>query len=281
MSSDTWSAFLVWLSPAGTTRHVADVITGRLQSHGIAVYACDLARPDAVKKMEAAMAAAPGRACVFAGSPVYAMHAVPQAMEMIAALPPARPRDTAAPFATWGAVSSGLALQEMSVALTARGYAIAGAVAVVAVHSLLWQAPRPLGEGRPDGDDDRVIEGFVDGIVEKMIAGSFDSVRLDYQPPEASGAMQQMSLAAAGAVLPVRSVNMQRCVQCDVCCAACPVGAISLDPGPVFGLQCIHCYTCMRVCPHQAIEADLSGLPGFLAAKAQQSHEKPQSRAFL
>lgn len=281
MSTDTWSAMVVWLSPAGTTRHVADVITDRLQQHGIAVHVCDLACPGAAEKLRTALADASGRVCVFPGSPVYAMHAVPRVMEMIDALPNARPGDAAAPFVTWGAVSSGIALPEMGAALAARGYALPGAAAVVAVHSLLWQAPHPLGHGRPDAEDDRTVAAFVDGVVEKLHAGTFDNIGLDYQPAEARAAMAQMSLAAAGAVLPGRSVNMQRCVQCDVCREACPVRAITLDPAPVFGPECIHCYTCMRVCPHQAVEADLSGLPGFLAEKAQQSHEEPQSRAFL
>ena len=49
------------------------------------------------------------RVCLFIGSPVYSSHALPLMMGFIARLPQRR-EAYAAPFATWGGVTSGLTL---------------------------------------------------------------------------------------------------------------------------------------------------------------------------
>jgi ferredoxin len=38
----------------------------------------------------------------------------------------------------------------------------------------------------------------------------------------------------------------------------CPVGAVSLDPWPVFDEQCFDCFSCIRECPEDAIVPSVS-----------------------
>jgi uncharacterized protein (DUF362 family)/Pyruvate/2-oxoacid:ferredoxin oxidoreductase delta subunit len=50
-------------------------------------------------------------------------------------------------------------------------------------------------------------------------------------------------------------VNTSRCVQCGLCIAHCPVGAMHMtENGPaVQEYKCIHCYCCQELCPEDAI----------------------------
>jgi len=70
-------AIIVYCSPAGTTRHVANVISDQCHTLGVDVQEMNLAhRPD-IEAIMAASASAAEDLCLFIGSPVYVSHAVP------------------------------------------------------------------------------------------------------------------------------------------------------------------------------------------------------------
>jgi uncharacterized protein (DUF362 family)/NAD-dependent dihydropyrimidine dehydrogenase PreA subunit len=67
-------------------------------------------------------------------------------------------------------------------------------------------------------------------------------------------------------VLP--QVDVERCVQCGVCEASCPVGALRLNPYPTFDREmCIECYCCHELCPEGAIILERSWLSRVMAAR--------------
>jgi len=89
------------------------------------------------------------------------------------------------PFVTWGMACSGVALWQMSKALAGKGYRIAGAVKVGAVHSMMWQANPPAGGGHPDEDDLQQVRDFADKLLSRIDAGTLSPLpleALDYQP---------------------------------------------------------------------------------------------------
>ena len=102
---------IVYLSPSGSTAHVARAIQHSVEAIGTPVALLDLgAHPDP----EAVVRQLPdtrGNLCLYIGTPVYAAHAVPPIMEFITRLPAAE-KCFSVPFVTWGNVSSGIARRE-------------------------------------------------------------------------------------------------------------------------------------------------------------------------
>lgn len=64
---------------------------------------------------------------------------------------------------------------------------------------------------------------------------------------------------ALSRALGTRSVSTDDCTRCRTCVDGCPVGAVSLDPYPVFSDACIGCWGCFNNCPHSAILTSLCG----------------------
>jgi ferredoxin len=62
-----------------------------------------------------------------------------------------------------------------------------------------------------------------------------------------------------GMAFGTRSVNVDECTRCRTCVDNCPVGAVSLDPYPIFSGDCIGCWGCFNNCPHSAILTTLCG----------------------
>jgi ferredoxin len=275
------NAVVAYCSPAGSTKHVAEVIEKTLTGLGHAAVMLDLCSPAGAA---ASRAREIGRdSLLFIGSPVYAFHAVPAVMEFIERLPDGA-AGCSVPFVTWGAVTSGIALYEMGKLLDKKGFSVLAAAKITASHSLMWQFEHPLGEGRPDALDDQKIADLVKQAVAKLKERPVRAVPLSelrYQPEGACEAMAQVSIRVARQMLPQRRVKKEVCTKCPVCSKLCPAGTISLDPYPSFGDRCILCYNCMRLCPEQAITADFSAMEAWLKEKAGEFSEDTQVKVFI
>ena len=263
--------FIIYISPAGTTRHVAKVIDGKLSALGRSCKRVDLGTTAGRAQVKHTLAAASCDSCLFIGTPVYASHAVPAIMDFIERLPLGS-GCCSVPFVTWGAVTSGVALFEMAEALGEKGYPALAAAKVVAEHSLLWQSADPLGKGRPDADDDALVQDMVRKIVAGLDAGAprmLTAEVLKYQPEPLRKIMAGLSVGTARKMLPQISVRRDRCTLCGACSAACTAGAVEVSDGPVFNESCIACYSCLRACTEGALQADFSKLGGGLAQRAK------------
>jgi ferredoxin len=274
---------IVYISPAGTTRHVANVIRDALSAHGRQPEVFDLGDRNRITEINDLQTAVAQDACLFVGSPVYACHAVPAVMNFITTLHIGS-GCRSVPFVTWGAVTSGLALSEMALLLAAKGYPVAGAAKIVAEHSLLWSAHSPLGRGRPDADDDSSIRAMVHKIVAAADAGTakfLPAAALNYQPEFLQKTMAGLSLAAVKKVLPQISVAGELCTRCGGCVTACPAGAIRLAPLPEFRSSCIACYNCLRACPEHALQADFCQMEAGLNKRAEDFGEQKETVVYL
>ena len=220
--------------------------------------------------------------CLWIGSPVYCDHALPLVAEWIEGLPHST-RGFAVPFVTWGGVSSGLALPELAEALQARGFQTVGAAKVLAEHSSLWAAAEPLGAGRPDAADLAQVRELVAAVVANLgqaAPAPLDLRRLDYLSPSLRTEAASKSLAKAKSMMPAPRAVETRCTRCGECAAACPVGAVTLDPYPVMAEHCVRCQQCVRICPEGAFPHDPVAMTTRLAAMAAASDEDKVTRVF-
>jgi ferredoxin/flavodoxin len=276
--------FIVYFSPAGSTRHVAGVIEKQFLALGAEVSSFDLTecRSDVAKTISQQMEASNGKSCLFIGSPVYVSHAVPIVMECIAGLKE-NAGAFAVPFVTWGGAFSGISLYEMGKELINKSFTLLGAAKILAVHSLMWQLEDPLGEGHPDADDDHMVEKLVNYINQKLQEDNPKGIKLSdlaYQTKENHAEMEKISLQTAKAHMPERTIDTGLCNQCQVCSDGCPADAVALTPYPEFGNGCVFCFNCMKKCPEKAINADLSEIWQRIKDRAAFFSERPGSHIF-
>ncbi len=284
MTKITHKTFIFYCSPAGTTRHSAEVIAKTLQSNQQEATICEIGRDEThLTQVLQNLADTEGQVVVFIGSPVYASHALPLIMNLINRLPK-KDQVYAVPFATWGGATSALALEEMGAALTTRGYGVIAAAKVLAVHSLMWQLENPVAAGHPDADDDSLIKDLVNAVAKNMARPEpelLPSAKLEYQPREMAVEMRKLNLQMAKTILPQRTVNQDICTQCGECETNCPVAALTLTPWPVFAENCICCFNCVRLCPENAIEADLSPIYDRIYERAEAAREGAPTQIYL
>ena len=282
MSEQHRQSFIVYISPAGTTEAVARTIETRLTDLGESCTACNLGKkPSSPADIRSALAGNT-ETLLFVGSPVYSSHAVPTIISFIDQLPAVK-NSWSVPFVTWGGATSGVALHEMGERLLSRGFALAGAAKVMAVHSLMWQQPDPVGTGRPNDDDLNQVALLVSDVIKNVDAGSTPQLsidRLNYQPAEHVSEMLQLSVAKAKTILPPRRVDPELCTLCGYCRDNCPASAIELNPLPVFLPACFICFNCVRLCPENAISVNMEPVYERIRSRVTHYAESPATEVF-
>lgn len=272
---------IVYCSPNGSTRHVAEVIGKRLSDLGHWADLLDLGKD--VRQVEMKYRQMPAPKCLWVGSPVYVNHAVPPVERFLREMEGGR-ECYGVPFVTWGAVNSGVALTEMAHILTQRHHILLGGAKVVAVHSMLWSSADPLGYGHPSEEDDSLVQQLVNAVHDKLtspLPSGLSLEVLDYPPESVKEDSRGKSLAVARQHFPALASDNGRCTRCGQCAEQCPSGAIALSPYPVFGEGCILCLKCVRECPEGAIPLDLSATEARLRSMALLRCETPPTSVFF
>ena len=218
------------------------------------------------------------------GSPVYANRAVPPVLDFISKLNPAGGAG-AVPFVTFGGVTSGAGLADLSEGLTAQGFELLGAAKVVSEHSLMWPSPNPLGQGRPDEDDERLVAELTAKVLEKKTgtgAGILTAEDLNYHPAEHMEVFLNKRLADMKTHAPPKVLDSDLCTQCGLCAETCPTANIVLDPYPVIGDNCVFCFNCVRACAPEALtSAIFSAMEERLRGLAAKYREEPGAMIFV
>jgi ferredoxin len=172
----------------------------------------------------------------------------------------------------------------MATALQEKGYRIAGAAKIVAVHSLMWSSTHPEGEGRPDADDLQQVRRWTAELVGRLEKGTLVPLapeELDYHSPDLAAELKA-KIGRPWANIP-RTVDPDACTECGDCAEVCPVGTITLSPLPEFGDSCFDCFNCIRLCPENALTpaVPLVTIESFIRQRVATIDEQPVTQLFL
>jgi ferredoxin/flavodoxin len=277
------TAFIAFCSPAGSTGHVARVIADALEERSIIIHLLDLGAGQDPSPFIALLKTADADDCFFVGSPVYRDVAVPPVMKFLNELPVVN-NCQAVPFVTWGGAISGIALWQMGKTLREKGFSLAGAAKVMAVHCMMWQSDHPVGQGHPDADDNRQVRSLVAKVIDRRSTATAKPMPLgdlDYQP-DSIAADFKAKMDQPWMIIP-KAIDQARCTQCGTCETVCPVGAVTLAPDPVFNARCFDCFKCVRECPEDAIisSVPLEKIESNIRQRAEAYKERPFTQIFF
>ncbi|MCG6892263.1 MAG: 4Fe-4S binding protein [Desulfobacteraceae bacterium] len=276
------NAVVLFISPAGSTRHVAGVIEDAAVASGAHVVTLDLKDANRKHDFTETIQKIGTQGILFVGSPVYRDMAVPPVMRFIESLPRVDGIPVA-PFVTWGGAFSGVALWQMGQALTECGFSLVGGARVLGRHSMMWRTAEPVGAGHPDDDDDRLVADWVQTLFQRFQEGTLRPMApaaLDDHPPEHS-ASARARLELPWTVIP-KTVNEEACTECGICRDECPTAAIVLDPTPHFTDACFDCFNCVRLCPEEAIEPAVAykDIEKMILNRVRTFNETPPTRVY-
>lgn len=234
----------VHFSPTGTTRKTVETIAGEFEG-GKAVL--DLLR----HPIEGETACGPDD-LVVVGMPVYAGRIPNVCAESLAKL---KGNNTPAlAVVVYGNRAYDDALLELRDALEANGFAVIGAAAFVAQHSIF----PATGWGRPDAKDLALMADFGRQCAAKL--ESFDPRARTHLEVRGNSPYRQ-----AGNV-PLKPSGNFRCNACGACVAICPTRAIAKEtPKQTDPERCISCAACIAACPRKA--RNFRGLKYWLAGR--------------
>lgn len=279
-------AVIAFCSPNGTTKTAAETIAGDLRQQGITCTLVDLGVTGEknnglgiitglMQKSETPL--------IFCGSPVYGSQAIPPVMDFINGLPHGNGA-AAVPFVTWGGVTRGYALYQMSKALQDKGYTVAGGAEVLAVHSLTVKAESPVASGHPDTADLGKLGKLVNAIAEKGKSAAMSAIDISPLREGRKGdpdEVLRIPFSKISSIMPPKKIDEDACTQCRTCVDVCPADAIELTPYPAFNGNCITCFSCSWQCPENAIKVPVEALIGRVKERAEQSTEKRETTVYV
>lgn len=223
----------VYFSPTHSTKRLTETVAHALaETLDAQDDSCDLTLP---KARPSHVTCAPGDVLVF-GFPVYAGRVPALLVDEIT-----RWQGDGAPAVIVGAYGNrdfDDALVEAADLLTARGFHVVAAGALIAEHS---STPR-VATGRPDADDLAVAAQFGRDAAARIASGATDT-------PAIRGNHPYKDHPATG---DIRPSTTEDCTACGVCVARCPLGIIDADNPTIVAPGCLRCNACVKSCPEHA-----------------------------
>ncbi len=292
------NAAILFFSPSGNTRGVAERIRGELLSRG---WECNLTdvtgrvrtfrEPGGMEKLRKELGP---HDVLLVGGPVYANHLHYTVLDLIGSLPLPEPGSGtfAVPFVTYGGVSSGIALREAGGALSRRGRTVVAGMKVAASHRMTRAfLDRELNLDIPLEPAAAAVRDLGDLLGRLPYLPRPRSVlrSLSCNGPEAwfkaTFVFREKKWHARR--YPRIEVNADACRKCGLCGSRCPVGHLDAGRDGVpreTSEACIHCMNCAVECPAGAIRlvGDLEKGKAFIAHMIEHhaNRERPATAVY-
>jgi len=155
-------------------------------------------------------------------------------------------------LATYGNISAGIALKQLSKMMRNQGFKIIAAASFIGEHSFSHEEIK-IASGRPDSKD---MEKAI--LLGKQIFQKIDKTEKIENLPELN---IKGELRAMGKLLPRHSeltfahspvIDPNLCKKCKKCLEFCPVNAIDPETLKSRDKLCIRCFACVKLCPNNA-----------------------------
>lgn len=128
-------------------------------------------------------------------------------------------------------------LLELQDTVKEAGFKVVDEIAAVAEHSIAHQ----FATGRPDAQDQQLLETFAQSTKEKLASGELSAPHLPGNRPYKTSSVSMVPKAT------------KACTNCGLCAQKCPVQAIDrMHPQNVDKKACISCMRCVTICPQHA-----------------------------
>jgi ferredoxin len=258
-------AAVIWFSPSGNTGKVAGWFSQSLKITGYSVNEIDLSGMTAEQRNSVDTQSLVDCELLVLGSPVHNWHAAPILLDFVASLPLCN-RGKAIIFCTYGAVTPGVALDEMDAVLFDRGFIIIGAAAILGTHSMMRGLSDPLAAGHPSVEDHGLIERLVAHVISKQKGFPVPEPRHhNISPSWVRFIAGTISPQTMGRFSPDIRRDAGQCSDCGECIEICPTANIEMiESTPHVGDDCIKCYNCSTVCPSGVYTSNLTGFAPLL-----------------
>lgn len=269
---------LCYFSPTGNTRHIARVITDRLDALGANVTDIDITSP---ASRDGALSLT-GYDVFIIGAPIHSHRAPRLVREWLRRLKGGGKK--AAMFFTYGGFTVHPCHHDTGNILTGAGFEVVASAEFLGKHTFNiggWAAV----PNRPDTSDDEVARQYAEKIFSRF--SGEDPDRMDTLPTtddteEYLDAIEKFRFHAV-TQLPTR--NGADCSMCMECERICPSGAMDAARGSADPNTCIACLGCVAACPEGALAInDLTQLwPMKLAGEneTESSVNEKRSRMYL
>ncbi len=242
-------ALVVWYGQTGHTRRIARLIGKVWESEKLTVEVKDMRTCDP--------ASLPAYDLLAVGSPVFYLAPPANVLAWLRRVPPLNGAAAAA-FTTYGdAVGRNTAVRLLR-PLADRG---AVPVGIDACQNMSAFAPTwSLGSAEktlkarylPNEAAFRQVRQFARTVVQRARAGEREVPAIVWESGEFMRKFGLATFTKSG--IETHRIDPARCIQCGVCVAGCPVGAMALPPAAVNRRACIACFGCLNNCPADAVD---------------------------